>query len=94
MRKKQKNVFEEIGATPEESINLEVRARLMILLKKEIRKMNLSQVQAAKLLGVKPPRISELMHGKIGKFSIDLLVRYLSRMGKRVEFKILKSAAA
>ena len=93
MSKREKNVFEQLGASPEEAANLEARARLMIVLKQEIEKMKLSQVQAARLLGVKPPRISELMHGRIGKFSLDLLVSYLSRLGKRVEFKILKAAA-
>ena len=93
MSKRKKNVFEQIGASPEEAANLEARARLMIILKQEIQKRHLSQVQAAKLLGVKPPRISELMHGRIGKFSLDLLVSYLSRLGKRIEFKALKSAA-
>jgi len=93
MSKKKKNVFEQLGTSPEEAVNLEARARLMIALKQEIAKLKLTQTQAAKLLGVKPPRISELMHGKIGKFSLDLLVSYLSRLGKRVEFRILKAAA-
>lgn len=58
----------------------------MIALKQEIAKLCLTQAQAAKLLGVKPPRISELMHGKVENFCLDLLVSYFSRLGKRVEF--------
>ncbi|HCU24992.1 MAG TPA: transcriptional regulator, partial [Deltaproteobacteria bacterium] len=41
----------------------------------------------------KAPRISELFHGRIEKFSLDLLVSYLARLGKRVDFKIIKDAA-
>lgn len=88
-----KNVFKDLGFSDSESANLEARSALMILLEKEIKKLDLSQAEAAKRLGVKPPRISELMNGKIDKFSLDLLVVYLARLGKTVEFNITKKAA-
>jgi predicted XRE-type DNA-binding protein len=87
------NVFRDIGFSEEESANLEARSRLMIVLEKEIRRLKLTQSQVAKMLGVKPPRISELMNGRIEKFSLDLLVLYLSRLGKTVEFHVIKKAA-
>jgi predicted XRE-type DNA-binding protein len=87
------NVFRDIGFSEEEAANLEARSRLMIVLEKEIRKLKLTQAQVAKMLGVRPPRISELMNGKIDKFSLDLLVLYLSRLGKTVEFHVIKKAA-
>lgn len=87
------NVFRDIGFSEEESANLLARSHLMILLEKEIRKLKLTQTQVAKMLGVKPPRVSELMKGRIDKFSLDLLVLYLSRLGKTVEFHITKKAA-
>ncbi|MBI1909878.1 MAG: XRE family transcriptional regulator [Deltaproteobacteria bacterium] len=88
-----KNVFKDLGFSDAESANLEARSALMILLEREIKKLNLSQAEVAKRLGVKPPRISELMKGKLGKFSLDLLVVYLARLGKAVEFNITKKAA-
>ena len=87
------NVFRDIGFSEEESANLEARSRLMIVLEKEIRKLKMTQTQVAKIIGVKPPRISELMNGRIEKFSLDLLVLYLSRLGKTVEFHVIKKAA-
>ena len=93
MKTKYKNVFKELGFSEEDSANLEARSRLMILLEHEIKKMGLSQAQAAKLLGVKPPRISEIMSGRIDKFSVDLLITYLSRLGKAVQFKLARKAA-
>lgn len=88
-----KNVFKDVGFSDVESANLEARSALMILLEREIKKFNLSQTEVARLLGVKPPRISELLNGKIDKFSLDLLVVYLARLGKIVEFDIMKKAA-
>ncbi len=93
MKTKGKNVFKQLGFSDTESANLEARSRLMILLEHEIKKLGLSQVQAARLLGVKPPRVSEIMNGRIDKFSVDLLITFLSRLGKSVEFKLIKKAA-
>lgn len=92
-QKGSKNVFKDLGFTDAESANLEARSALMIRLEKEIKKLNLSQAEVARRLGVKPPRISELMNGKIDKFSLDLLVIYLARLGKTVEFNVTKKAA-
>ncbi|MBI4366210.1 MAG: XRE family transcriptional regulator [Deltaproteobacteria bacterium] len=88
-----KSVFKDLGFSDSESANLEVRSSLIILLEKEIKKLKRSQREVARLLGVKPPRVSELLNGKIDKFSLDLLVIYLARLGKTVEFNITKKAA-
>lgn len=91
--KRNKNIFKDIGFDDEESANFQARACLMLLLEKEIKKLKLSQTQIAKELGVKPPRISELLHGKIAKFSLDLLVIYLARLGRSVVFKLVRQAS-
>ncbi len=92
MKTKTKNVFKQLGFSDTESANLEARSRLMILLEQEIKRLGLTQTQAANLLGVKPPRVSEIMNGRIEKFSADLLITYLSRLGKTIEFKLKKAA--
>jgi predicted XRE-type DNA-binding protein len=91
--KKNSNVFETLGFSETEAANLEARSRLMIFLEREIQKLDLPQSQVAHLLGVKPPRISELIKGRIDKFSVDLLITYLDRLGKKVEFKLTRKAA-
>lgn len=92
-KKGSKNVSKDLGFSDAESANPKAHSALMILLEREIKKLNLSQAGVARRLGVKPPRISELMNGKIDKFSLDLLVVYLARLGKTVEFNITKKAA-
>ncbi len=92
MKKSIKNVFKDIGFNNEESANFEARARLMILLEKEITRLKLTQTEVAKKLEVKPPRVSELLNGKIDKFSLDLLIVYLARLGKSVDFKLKQAA--
>jgi predicted XRE-type DNA-binding protein len=78
------NVFKDLGFSDEEAESLMVRSNLMVAITDILDKRGLTTTEAAKVLGVKPPRISELRRDP-GKFSIDLLLKYLKRLGKRVE---------
>jgi predicted XRE-type DNA-binding protein len=67
--------------------NLKVRSGLMVMLEQEIDRQELTQKTAAALFGVSQPRISDLMKGKIDKFSIDMLVNMLAALGKDVSIQ-------
>jgi predicted XRE-type DNA-binding protein len=86
MRKSSRNVFEDLGFPVEEAQNLKGRSDLMIQLTRIIEERGLTQQAAAKLLGVTQPRISDLMRGKIDRFSIDSLIEMLGRAGVGVRF--------
>jgi len=66
----------------------------MIQLTKLIETRGVTQASAAKLLGVTQPRISDLMRGKIDRFSIDTLIEMLGRTGARVSFVINRRRVA
>jgi predicted XRE-type DNA-binding protein len=86
------DVFADLGFTPAEAENLRIRSAMMRALIDFVRKNKLTQVRAARLLGVSQPRISDLMRGKINLFSIDNLVNLLAAGGLRVELKVKKVA--
>ena len=48
----------------------------------------MTQVEAAKVLGVTQARISDIRRGKINQFSLDLLVRLAARAGLRPTLKL------
>lgn len=48
----------------------------------------MSQAQAAKLLGVTQPRVSDLMRGKINLFGLDALVNMATAAGLHIEVRI------
>ena len=48
----------------------------------------LTQTEAAKLLGITQPRVSDLLRGKLSKFSLDALVNMLASLGKDVTLKV------
>lgn len=81
------NVFRDLGFSPVEAEHLRVRAELMLAIEKLIGRRKLSQAQAARLLGVTQPRISDLVRGRLHRFSIDALVDMLARAGVKVHLK-------
>jgi predicted XRE-type DNA-binding protein len=87
------NVFRDVGFSKEEAEHLRVRADLMVALEKALAKRGLTQAQAAKLLGVTQPRVSDLLRGRIDLFSVDMLIDMLARLGIRVRFTLKTSRA-
>lgn len=87
VRRSTGNVFADLGFGAEEAEHLRIRADLMIALSRVLDAKGLTQVQAAKLLGVSQPRISDLRRGKIDRFSIDMLVTMLGHAGVQVSVR-------
>ncbi|MBV6304693.1 XRE family transcriptional regulator [Candidimonas humi] len=79
------NIWDAIEDTPEEAENMKLRSILMTALKHHITHVKMSQAEAAKLLGVTQPRVSDLMHGKINVFGLDALVNMAAAAGLHIE---------
>jgi len=88
------NVFRDLGFSREESEHLMVRSDLMIAVQKALERRALKQAEAAKILGVTQPRVSDLLRGRIDLFSTDALIDMLARLGIRVRFVLSPRAAA
>jgi predicted XRE-type DNA-binding protein len=88
IRRSSGNVFRDLGFSREEAENLKIRSDLMIRLSKVIERRRLTQGEAARLFGVSQPRVSDLVRGKIDRFSIDTLVAMLGRAGARVQIVV------
>ena len=86
------SVWDAIESRPEEAENMKLRSALMMALKAQLARTDLSQAQIAKLFGVTQPRVSDLMRGKIDLFGLDALVNMAAAAGLRVEIKVRKAA--
>jgi predicted XRE-type DNA-binding protein len=94
------NLFVELGfnLTEAEQLQAESRKRindtntlkeeLMDELAKWINENHLKQGEAAAILQVTRPRVSDVVNKKMSKFTIDALVGMLSRIGKTVHLAI------
>jgi predicted XRE-type DNA-binding protein len=91
-RKRFASVWDAIEDTPAQAENMKLRSQLMMALKDHIARTELTQSQAARLLGVTQPRISDLMRGKIELFGLDTLVNMISAAGLHVEMRISDAA--
>ena len=88
------DVFRDVKFDAEEAVKLKLRAMLMIEIEKYIQEKHLTQKRAAERLGVTQPRISDLMRGKIGLFSVDTLITMLTHAGLKVDVRVRRSVAA
>ncbi|MBB5370604.1 MULTISPECIES: helix-turn-helix domain-containing protein [unclassified Janthinobacterium] len=94
------NIFADLGFAPQEAAALQAQSRRIISDKIAIKEKlmdelalwiateNLKQADAAQILGVSRPRVSDVINKKTPKFTIDALVDMLARAGRRVQFQI------
>ena len=82
------SVWDAIEDTPAQAENMRLRSLLMMALRNHIDGQCMSQDQAAKLLGVTQPRVSDLMRGKVDLFSLDTLVNMLAAAGMQVQMQV------
>ncbi len=94
------NIFADLGFEPKEaaklleesnkiiSEKLSIKESLMTELAVWIEEKDLKQADAAQILGVTRPRVSDVINKKSIKFTIDALIDMLARTGKHVQFSV------
>ena len=80
------NVFEDISVP--DSAEALAKAELATKIAELISERGLTQVEAAKLLRVDQPSVSDLLRGRLRGFSSDRLFRFLNALGRDVEIII------
>lgn len=80
------NVFADLGLpNPEERL---LKAELASKISSLIEQKNLTQMQAAELLGIDQPKVSALTRGRLEGFSAERLLRFLNALGSDVEIVV------
>lgn len=94
------NIFLELGFEPQEAEELQrqsqaeiaqalkLKQQLMSELSDWMTEQQLKQAQAASILGVSRPRVSDVVNRKTSRFTIDALVNMLARTGKTVTLSV------
>jgi predicted XRE-type DNA-binding protein len=84
------NVFADLGfSNPGLAL---AKAELVQRIRELIEERELTQVRAAKLLGLDQPKVSALLRGRVEGYSIDRLFRFLAALGQRVEITVRPNA--
>ncbi|WOI37282.1 helix-turn-helix transcriptional regulator [Alteromonas sp. CI.11.F.A3] len=77
------NIFDAITEDAAEASELQTRSDLMIAIRDIVDAKGWDQKQAAAAMGITQPRVSDLVNGRIEKFSIDKLMTCLYKIGFR-----------
>lgn len=85
------NVFADLGfAEADERL---AKAELARAIGKAIGARNLTQREAAELLEVDQPKVSQVLNGRLNGFSTERLLRFLTRLGRDVDIRVKPSAS-
>lgn len=77
------NIFADIGIeNPEEELT---KAKLVWEIEQIIKKKKLTQVHAAKIMGINQPKVSALMRRKLDGFSVERLIHFLNALGQDID---------
>ena len=83
------NVYADLGFEhPEDEL---AKAQLAMLIEDVIRERRLTQRGAAKLMGVDQPKVSHILHGRLGGFSLERLLDFLTALGRDVDIVVKPS---
>jgi len=80
------NVFEDMGMRDAEERL--AKAELARLVRQEINARGLTQAAAAEFLGIQQPDVSDLVRGKLSRFSLTRLQRFLNALDLEIRIQV------
>src|SRR5665811_1543523 len=86
------NVYADLGLPDAE--RLKIKTGLVVEIRKSMRRLGLTQQQAAKRVGVTQPKVSDMMRGDFSNLSERKLMDCLSRLGYDIEIKVKPASEA
>jgi predicted XRE-type DNA-binding protein len=82
------SVWDAITNTPEQAANLMTRAELMQQIAAIVQSSGWTQTEAAQHCGITQPRVSDLLRGRVSRFSLDALVNIATALGRHVHIQL------
>jgi predicted XRE-type DNA-binding protein len=80
------NVFADLGLPDAEK--LQVKSGLVIEITRALRRLNLTQEEAGRRMGVPQPKVSGMLRGDFTNLSERKLMECLNRLGYDIEIKV------
>ena len=80
------NVFADLGFDDQEDMQL--RADLVQQIREIIKRRKLTQVAAAELLGIRQPDLSALLRGRLTKYSLERLLKFMTILDRDVKIVV------
>ena len=84
------NVFADLGLPNADK--LKIKSGLVIEITQAVRKLDLTQEEAARRMGITQPKVSGMMRGDFSNLSERKLMDCLNRLGYDIEIKVKPAA--
>jgi predicted XRE-type DNA-binding protein len=84
------NVFEDIGFSRSEALELRVKAEVYADLLSYIRQSGMTQRELSTALGIHQPDVSTLLSGRVSKFSVGKLIQFAGKLNLVAEVKLTR----
>ena len=85
------NVYADLGLA--DADKLKIKTGLVIEIRKAMRSLGLTQLEAAKRMGITQPKVSDMMRGDFTNLSERKLMDCLTRLGYDIEIKVRPAKA-
>jgi predicted XRE-type DNA-binding protein len=82
------NVFDDLGFSPEETLTLKIKSELWRSIIDRIESCEYTQEDLVRRLKVHQPDVSNILNGKISKFSISKLIQFAARLNLQPEITV------
>jgi predicted XRE-type DNA-binding protein len=80
------NVYADLGLPDAE--RLKIKTGLVVEIRRAMRRLGLTQQEAAKRMGITQPKVSDMMRGDLSNLSERKLMDCLNRLGYDIEIKV------
>jgi predicted XRE-type DNA-binding protein len=87
------SVLDDLGFSPSEALELKVKAEIYGELLDYIDERGYSQQELSDLLGILQPEVSNLLTGKVSKFSLSKLIKLAGKLNLGAKVKLTRPAS-
>ena len=88
-----RSVLDDLGFSPSEALEIKVKAEIYRDLLQYIRERGFTQQALGILLGIPQPDVSNLLNGRVSKFSVSKLIKFAGKLNLGAQVKITKPKA-
>lgn len=87
------SVLDDLGFSPSEALEIKVKAEIYRDLLQYIKEREFAQQELGTLLGIHQPDVSNLLNGRISKFSVSKLIKFAGKLNLGAQVKLTKPKA-
>lgn len=87
------SVLDDLGFSPSEALEVKVKAEIYRDLLQHIKERGFAQQELGTRLGIHQPDVSNLLNGRVSKFSVSKLIKFAGKLNLGAQVKLTKPRA-